>query len=65
MAERNNIQIDLVKLATGERLLRLSEARSGFSLEKKLDPKQPVARQKKSLLNAFVAALAQADLNAA
>ncbi len=42
------IQIDLVKLVDGSRLLRLSHA--GLGLEKKLDPTQPVAQQKKRLL---------------
>jgi hypothetical protein len=60
MPERSQIQIDLVKLAGGGRLLRLSEAQSGLALEKKLDPKEPVLSQKKKLLGAFEAALARA-----
>ena len=47
------IQIDLLKLADGARLLRLSEATSGLSLEKKLDASEPVARQKDWLLREF------------
>jgi hypothetical protein len=62
MVDRNNIQIDLIKLAGGERLLRLTEPQSGLSLEKKLDPKQPVVRQKERLLGVFEAALTKADL---
>ena len=65
MADRNNIQIDLIKLVGGDRLLRLTEPRSGLALEKKLDPKQPVLRQKERLLGVFEAALARADLAAA
>jgi len=48
--------IDLIQLTSGERLLRISDASSGLSLEKKLDPHQPVARQQERLLAAFEAA---------
>ncbi|MFN3408865.1 MAG: hypothetical protein ACK45B_07725 [Limisphaerales bacterium] len=65
MIDRNNIQIDLIKLVSGERLLRLTETQSGLSLEKKLDPQQPVARQKERLFGVFEAALARAALVAA
>ena len=62
MVDRNNIQIDLIKLAGGERLLRLTEQQSGLSLEKKLDRNQPVVRQKERLLGVFEAALTKAEL---
>ncbi len=65
MIDRNKIQIDLIKLVNGERLLRLSEPLSGLSLEKKLDPQKPVASQKEKLLGVFDAALARAELMAA
>jgi len=65
MIDRDKIQIELIKLISGERLLRLTEPRSGLSLEKKLDPKQPVVRQKKQLVSVFEAALARAELSAA
>ena len=65
VADRDKIQIDLIKLADGERLLRLTEPQSGLSLEKKLDSKQPVVRQKERLLGVFEAALARAELHAA
>ena len=65
MTDRNKIQIDLIKLVGGERLLRLTEPQSGLSLEKKLDPKQPVASQKENLFGVFDAALARAELMAA
>ncbi|MEI9866419.1 MAG: hypothetical protein WDN00_18055 [Limisphaerales bacterium] len=65
MVDRNKIQIDLIKLAGGERLLRLTESLSGLSLEKKLDPQKPVASQKEKLLGVFDAALARAELMAA
>ena len=62
---RHNMQIDLIKLMSGERLLRLTEPQSSLSLEKKLDPKQPVVRQKERLLSVFEAVLARAELAAA
>lgn len=65
MIDRKNIQIDLIRLVGGERLLRLTEPQSGLSLEKKLNAQQPVARQKERLLGVFEAALARAELMAA
>ena len=65
MAEHHNIQMDLVKMADGGRLLRLTDARSGLALEQVLDPQQPVVRQKEKLLRVFEAALARAELTAA
>ena len=65
MVDHSKIQIDLIKLVGGQRLLRLTEPESGLSLEKKLDPKKPVAGQKKKLLGVFDAALARAELMAA
>jgi hypothetical protein len=65
VTEHGNIEVELIKLVTGERLLRLSEPRSGLALEKKLDAKQPVVRQKQQLFTVFEAALARAQLTAA
>jgi hypothetical protein len=65
MPDRKNIQIDLIKLIGGERLLRLTDPQSGLSLEKKLDPEKPVASQKEKLLGVFDAALTRAELMAA
>ena len=65
MVDRKNIQIELIKLVSGERLLRLTEPQSGLALEKKLDPQKPVASQKEKLFGVFEAALARADLAAA
>ena len=65
MIDRSKIQIDLIKLVSGERLLRLTEPQSGLSLEKKLEADQPVVRQKERLLGVFEAALARAELSAA
>ena len=61
----NKIQFDLIKLGSGERILRLTEPQSGLSLEKKLAPTDAVIRQKENLLRAFEAALARVELTAA
>ena len=65
MADRGKIQVDMIKLVGGERLLRLTEPRSGLALEKKLDPQKSVVRQKEKLLGVFEVALARAELTAA
>ena len=65
MIDRKKIQIDLIKLVGGERLLRLTEPESGLSLEKKLDPQKAVASQKEKLFGVFDAALTRAELIAA
>ena len=62
MIDREKIQMELIKLRDGERLLRLTEPQSGLSLERKLNPERPVADQKKQLLSVFEAALEQAEL---
>jgi len=62
MVDRNKIQFDLIKLVTGERILRLTEPHSGLALEKKLAPSDAVVRQKEKLLGAFEAALARVEL---
>ena len=65
MIDRAHIQFDLIKLVSGERLLRLTEPQTGLSLEKKLNPADPVVRQKERLLRVFESALTQAELLAA
>ena len=65
MEKRNIIQFDLIKLVTGERILRLTEPQSGLSLEKKLAPADKVVQQKEKLFRAFEAALARIELAAA
>ena len=59
--DRDKIQIDLIKLVNGERLLCLTEPQSGLTLEKKLDAKLPVARQNERMLGGFESALARAE----
>ena len=65
MDHRNKIQVDLIKLVSGERLMRLTYSPLGLVLEKKLDPHQAVLRQKERLFGVFEAALAQAELSPA
>jgi hypothetical protein len=62
MVDRDKIQFDLIKLVSGEPILRLTEPQSGLTLEKKLAPADAVVRQKERLLQVFDAALAQAEL---
>jgi hypothetical protein len=62
MIEREKIQMELVKLKGGQRLLRLTEPKSGLSLERKLSPGRPVTNQKEQLLSVFEAAPARAEL---
>ena len=52
-----NIQTEMIQLADGSRVLRLSKPASGLSLEKKLDAARPVVRQKDWLMKEFAALL--------
>ena len=65
MVDRDKIQFDLIKLGSGERILRLTEPQSGLSLEQKLSPLDAVVRQKEKLLRVFEAALSRAEMLAA
>lgn len=47
------IEIQLVKLADGARLLRFTEQSTGLCLEKRLAARQAVVRQKARLLREF------------
>lgn len=62
MPARAEARIELVKLAAGERLLRVSEPLSGLALERKLDAMRSVYDQKQLLLDVFKAALKRAKL---
>jgi hypothetical protein len=53
------IQILLLKLKDGTRLLRLTEDDSGLALEKEIDPKRPVLPQKRQLLTLLEATLSR------
>jgi hypothetical protein len=59
MSSPDKIQVELIKLVGGERLLRLLDLASGMTLEMKVDPKLPVLRQKKRMIDVFATALKQ------
>ena len=62
MADHDKIQFDLIKLLNGERILRLTDPRSGLSLEQKLKASDAIVRQEDRLLQVFEAALARAEV---
>jgi hypothetical protein len=57
-----DIEIQLIKLEGGSRVLRLNDAASGLCLQRELDPKKAVRAQKEILMTVFQAALAKADM---
>ena len=65
MFDRDKIQIDLIKLAEGGRLLRVSERQSGLSLDRKIDNRRPVYDQKRQLIEIFEATFARAQASLA
>jgi len=54
---KRSIEMLLLKLADGGRVLRFSDPSSGLCLEKRLQPEESVARQKARWERAFVAML--------
>ena len=48
-----NIQITLLRLKDGSRLLRLSEPETGLALERALNPNRPVRHQKQQFKALF------------
>lgn len=65
MSETRDIRIELIKLRSGQRVIRLSEQHSGLSLEKTLDQAKSVVRQKNELLGVFEAALDRSEITVA
>lgn len=65
MPHRARIQIDMIKLSEGRRLLRVTEAQSGLSLERKVDNNRPVHDQRRQLIEIFEAALTRAQASVA
>ena len=47
------IELLMLKLADGARVLRLTEPTSGISLEKRLDPRESIAQQTEKWKNTF------------
>ncbi len=58
MPKARDMRMDLIKFASGDRLLRIGEVGSGLCLEKKLDCGQPIVKEKEKLLKVFEVALA-------
>lgn len=54
---KRDIELLLIKLADGGRIMRSSEPASGLCLEKRIDAKDPIARQKERWRQMFVAML--------
>jgi len=54
---KRHVEMLLLKLADGGRILRLSEPQSGLCLEKRLDAHGSVARQKERWMHVFMAML--------
>lgn len=50
---KDNIQIQLITLTSGGRLLRLDDPETGLSVERKLDPEKPLVAQKAKLVRLF------------
>lgn len=61
MKRSTDINIELIKLANGIRLLRLTSPSSNLVLEQELNPKQAVLAQKKRLLPLFETVLDQSE----
>lgn len=56
------IQITLLRLKDGSRLLRLSEPETGLALERALNPNRPVLRQKQQLKALFESMIQRAEV---
>jgi hypothetical protein len=56
------IQITLLRLKDGTRLLRLTESETGLALERALNPNLPLLKQKKTLRALFDSMLQRAEL---
>lgn len=54
---KRDVELLLLKLADGGRILRLSEPQSGLCLEKRLDARESVVRQKERWTHVFTAML--------
>jgi hypothetical protein len=65
MSRPEDIEIELIKLAGGRRVLRLIDPASGLCLQRELERDQAVLTQKERLMSVFQAALAKADMLAA
>lgn len=62
MAADDQTRVDLIKLADGVRLLRFTDAKSGVSVERRVEAAGSVAAQTRQLREVFDAAVARAQL---
>ena len=60
--QTDNIQITLLRLKDGSRLLRLSEPETGLALERTLNPNRPLLRQKQQLKALFEAMIQRSEV---
>lgn len=58
----NNIQIILLRLKNGSRLLRLTEPETGLALERALNPSRPVLQQKQQFKAMFEAMIQHSEV---
>lgn len=54
---KRDIEMLLLKLSDGSRVVRFSEPHSGLCLEKRLEREESIARQKQRWMEVFVAML--------
>lgn len=57
----DRIQITLLRLKDGSRVLRLTEPDTGLTLERTLNPQRPLLSQKQQLKSLFESMLQRAD----
>lgn len=60
--QTDNIQITLLRLKDGSRLLRLSEPETGLALERAINPNRPLLRQKQQLKALFEAMIKRSEI---
>lgn len=60
--QTDNIQIALLRLKDGARLLRLSEPETGLTLVRAMNPNRPLLRQKETLRARFDFILQRAEI---
>ena len=58
----DTLQITLLRLKDGSRLLRLSEPETGLALERTLNPQRPLLAQKQQLKALFESMIQRADV---
>ena len=62
LMQTDNIQITLLRLKDGSRLIRLSEFETGIALERAMNPNRPLLRQKQQLKSMYYSMLQHSKL---